>query len=109
LGIEGFDQPREVGERTGQPVYLIDDDHIDPAGSYFLEKPGKRGAVHRSSRIAAVVIAVSEQGPALVELALDVGFASFSLGIEAVEVLIQTLVGGFPRVDGAAKSLLCHR
>jgi len=74
-----------------------------------LEKPTKGWAIHRGPGIAAVVVAVSEQRPALVELALDVGFASFSLRIEAVEVLIQTLVGGFPRLDGTTKSLLCHR
>ena len=35
-------------------------------------------------------------------LAVDVGSAGFALGVEAVEALLQTLLGAFPRVDRAA-------
>jgi hypothetical protein len=31
LGVEDLDQPGKIGERTGEPVDLVDDD-IDPAG-----------------------------------------------------------------------------
>jgi hypothetical protein len=31
-GREQLNQPGEVGERAGQPIDLIDDDHIDPSG-----------------------------------------------------------------------------
>ena len=29
--IEELDQLREVGERSGQPVYLVDNDDVDPS------------------------------------------------------------------------------
>ena len=35
-------------------------------------------------------------------LALDVGFGGFALRLQGVEFLIESFLGGFPRVDGAA-------
>ena len=37
-------------------------------------------------------------------LALDIGFGGFPLGIEGVEFLLETVLGGFARVDGAAQT-----
>jgi hypothetical protein len=32
FGVEQFDQPGEIGERPREPVDLVDDDNVDPAG-----------------------------------------------------------------------------
>ena len=39
MGIEQFDQLCEVGQRSCQPVDLIDDDDIDLAGSDIVQQP----------------------------------------------------------------------
>jgi hypothetical protein len=44
---------------------------------------------HRAAGIAAVVVTISNQSPALV-LALDVALARLPLGVEGVEVLFAT-------------------
>ena len=33
MGVEEFDQLGKIGERTGQPVDLVDDDHVDPVSA----------------------------------------------------------------------------
>ena len=60
-------------------------------------------ALDRTARIAAIVIAVCDQRPAFVLLAHHVGGAGLALGIEAVERLVQTLLGRLARVDRAAQ------
>ena len=41
--------------------------------------------------------------PAFRPLAGDIGFAGLALGMQRVELLLQTLLGRFARVDGAAQ------
>jgi hypothetical protein len=36
--VEHLDQLCEVRERAGQPIDLIDDDHIDPPGLHIGQK-----------------------------------------------------------------------
>jgi hypothetical protein len=49
LSIEEFDEPRKIGERSGQPVDLVDDDDVDPAGPDIGEKGLKRLELARSA------------------------------------------------------------
>jgi hypothetical protein len=56
----------------------------------------------RPARDAAVVILIADQNPALGSLAGDVGLAGLSLGVQAVELLLQPFLGRLARVDGAA-------
>jgi hypothetical protein len=46
---------------------------------------------------------VGEGFPTLRGLALDVGLAGFPLGVQRVKFLLQSMLGGFPAVDGAAE------
>ena len=71
-----LDQLGEVGERAGQPIDLIDDDHVDPSRLHIGEQLLKRRPIHRPAGIAAVVVAIPDQSPALMRLALDVGLAT---------------------------------
>ena len=46
---------------------------------------------------------LGQQLPALRSLALDVGLAGLPLSIEGVELLIQSVLGRFAGIDGAAQ------
>ena len=70
--VEQLDQFGEVGERAGQPIDLIDDDYVDPSGLKVGQKLLQRWPVHRPAGIAAVVVMIPDQSPALMRLALDV-------------------------------------
>ena len=39
MGVEQFDQLGEVGERAGQPVDLVDNDHVDPSSANVVKQP----------------------------------------------------------------------
>ena len=85
MGIQCLDQLGEVGERAGQPIDLIDDNHVDPSRLDVDEQLLQRRPIHRPAGEAAVVVTIPNQSPALVRLALDVGLARLSLGIEGVK------------------------
>ena len=56
----------------------------------------------RAAGEAAVVVAVADEDPAFVLLALDVGQRRLALGVEGVELHVEALVGRDAGVDGAA-------
>ena len=60
--------------------------------------------IHRAAGEAAVVVAIPDQPPALMRLALDVGLGSLPLGVEGVEVLFEPLLGRDAGIDRAAQS-----
>src|SRR4029077_12106754 len=62
-------------------------------------------AVEGGSREAAIIIAVRNEAPALMRLALDIGLAGLALGIERVEGEIEIVLGRFAGVDRAALGL----
>ena len=39
MGVEELDQLGEVGERAGQPVDLVDKDHVDPVSANIVQQP----------------------------------------------------------------------
>jgi len=73
VGIEELDQLGEVGKRSRQPVYLVDDDDVDLAGANVVQQPLEVRPVGRPTRVAAVIIARLDQSPAGMGLALDIG------------------------------------
>src|ERR1700746_1625075 len=93
LGVEEFDQPGKIGERSGQPVDLVDDYDVDPAGSDIVKQTLKRGALDIAAGVSAILIAGSDQYPALVALAADEGFAGFALRGERIEFLLEPFLG----------------
>ena len=48
--IEQLDQLGEVGKRPGQPVDLVDDDHVDLAGPDIVQQLLDRRPLHRPAR-----------------------------------------------------------
>ena len=103
IGLEHLDQPGEVGERAGEPVDLVDDDHIDQPCLDIPEQALQCGPLQRGAGDAAIVVAVRHQHPAFRALAGDIGLAGLALGIERVELHVEALFRGFARVDGAAE------
>ena len=87
--IEQFDQLGEVGQRAGQAVDLVDDDDVDLAGPDILQQSLQGRAVGVAAGEAAIVIFGSDQRPAGMGLASDIGLGGIVLGIERVEVLLQ--------------------
>src|SRR5262249_61837289 len=59
-------------------------------------------SLHGGAGDATVIIHCRQARPTLVLLAADEGFASLALGIQGVEVLLETLLGGLARIDRAA-------
>ena len=68
MGVEEFDQLGKVGERAGQPVDLVDNDHVDPASPNVIEEPLEGWPVHRAAGVAAVVVVGPDQLPAFMSL-----------------------------------------
>src|ERR1700730_4071144 len=98
--IEQLDQLGEGGERAGEAVDLIDHHDGDLASPDIGQELLQGRAVEGGSREAAIVIAVWNQAPALMRLALDVGLAGLPLGIERVEFEIEIVLGRFAGVVG---------
>ena len=79
MGVEDLDQLGKIGERTGQPVDLVDHHDIDPARPHLGEQRLQGRAVERGSGQAAVIIVLGHQPPALAGLAADIGLTGFPL------------------------------
>ena len=105
MAVEQLDQLGEVRQRAGQAVDLVDDDDVDLAGSDVVQEPLQGRAVGLAAGVAAVIVSGSDQGPAGMGLAADIGLRGIILGVERVEVLLEPLVGRDAGVDGAADRL----
>ena len=102
MGVEDVDDFGEICQRPGQPVDLVDNDDLNPAGLDVLQKPLEGRPLHGAARQASVVIHVSKRDPSGVALAHDIGLASLPLSIERIEFQLEALVGRFSGVDRAA-------
>src|SRR5260370_57141 len=54
---------------------------------------------------STIVIAVTDQGPAGMGLALDIGRGRLVLRVQRVELLVEAMLGRNPRIDRAADRL----
>jgi len=93
VAVEDLDHFREVCERTGQAVDLIDQDHIDELVTNVGQQALQCQAFHAAAREPAVVISSLYQAPTFTGLALDERFARVSLRMERVEALLQSFLG----------------
>ena len=59
-----LDEPGEVGERPGEPVDLVDDDHADATGLDLGQQPVQRRTLQRAAGHTAIVEAVLGEDPA---------------------------------------------
>ena len=95
LHVKDLDEPGKIGERSGQPVDLVDDHDIDPASPDIGEQALQRGPLQIAAGEPAIIITGLRQHPAFVLLAADVGLTGFALRGQRVEFLLQPLLGGF--------------
>ena len=111
LRVVGIDRDPQALELAGERLAHFGErftgihttyDHIDQAVLDVGQKLLEAGPFQRPARDAAVVILIADQHPALGALAGDVGLAGLSLGMQAVEFLLQPFLGGLARVDRAA-------
>ena len=102
LPVQRLDDAGEVRQRPGQPVDLVDDDHIDQPLAQIGQQPLQGRSLHRAAREAAIVVSGLHQLPAFMGLTLYIGLAGLPLGIEGVERLLQPLLRRLPGIDRAA-------
>jgi hypothetical protein len=100
--LEHLHHAREVEERARQAVDLVDDHHVDLAAVDVLHEALQRRAVEVPAGEPAIVVARRERGPALGGERADVVVGRLALRVERVEVHVEPLARGLPRVDGAA-------
>jgi hypothetical protein len=100
--VQHLDDPGEVEQGTGQAIDLVDHHAVHLAGLDVRQQALEGRAVHVGAGVAAVVVLGGERRPALACLAADVGLGRLALGVQGVEGLVQALLGGLARVDGAA-------
>ncbi len=78
-------------------------------GRDVREQPLQRGAFGVATGEPAIVIVFRYQHPAFRALTGDVGLAGVALGIQRVELPVETLLRAFAGVDGAAAFEHRHR
>src|SRR6516165_2202542 len=100
--IEDLDDLGKIGERTGQPVDLVDDNGIYPTRRDVGEQPLQSRPIDRRAGEPAVIITPAQAHPAFVALAGDKGLAGLALRKQRIEFLFEPLFRGFAGVDGAA-------
>ena len=99
--FEQIDEPDEVGQRTGEPVELVDYDHVYEPLLHGAQKTRQVRPVEVAAGVAAVVVALRKLGPVSVALRADVGRADVTLHLEAVELQIESVAHALSGVDRA--------
>jgi hypothetical protein len=97
--LEHLDHPREVGQTPGQAVNLVDHHDVDSPRLDVGQQTLQRRALGVAAGVAGVVVVVGHRNPALDPLAGDVSMPRFLLGIDGVELLVETFVRGYPAID----------
>src|SRR5258706_10873900 len=95
----------EISQRPGQEVDFVDDDDVNLSGADIVEQLLKVGTVGGPAGVSPIVIARTDQSPAGMGLAFDVGGSGLVLRVQRVELLVEPLLGRDPRVDRAADGL----
>ena len=90
-------------KRPAQAVDLVDHHDVDLVRLDIGQQALEGRTLQRGARDAAVIVAVGHQKPAFGLLAGHIGLAGLALGIEAVELLLQALLGRLAGVDRAAE------
>ncbi len=71
--VEQLDELGEVGQRPGQPVDFVDNDHVDLAGPHVRKEPPQRRSLSIAAREPAIIVSGTQQAPAGMRLAADIG------------------------------------
>ena len=107
--LEGKEPSKAARKGTRQPVHLVEHDDVYPRIFNVRQQPLQCGALHATAGVAPVIIRCLDDFPSFVLLARDIGLAGLPLGMERVELLVQTFLGRFAGIDGAADRMLVIR
>ena len=105
LGIEQLDQLGKISQRAGQTVDLVHHHNIDLAVAHVRQQRLQGWPGQRCTGQAAVVIAVRQQAPAFMGLALDISLTGLALGIQRGESEVEVMLARLAGIDGAAREL----
>ncbi len=103
MTLEGLDQLEEVEHRAGEPINLVDQDHVDFAGFNISQQALKGRALQRASGDSTIVVAILDRKPPLGALTYYIGLAGLALGIQRVELHIEAFLGRLAGVDRATQ------
>ena len=87
-----------TGARVVALAYLL-------AGLDVGDEPLQGRPLYRAAGIPSVIIQRWQRPPAFVSLGQDKGRASFALGVQRIERLLQTLLGRFAGIDRTTNPL----
>ena len=107
--VKELNEPDKIRQRAGQPVDLVDHDHIDFARAHILEQPLQRRSLGIAAGEAAIAVVASQQRPARMGLTSDIGLSGIVLGIQRIEVLFEPSIARYPGVDGRTHLPGCGR
>ena len=82
ISVKQLHELREVGERPGQAIHLVDDHDVDPALPDGGEQLLEARAIQAAAGEAAIVIMIPDRFPAFMSLALDVSLSGLSLSMK---------------------------
>ena len=99
--LERLHHPGEVQQRPAQTVHLVHDHRVDLAGFDVPQKACQSRTIRIGAGKSPVVISVRQTHPAGTLLTGNVGFGRFPLGVERIELLVQTFAGTLAGVDRA--------
>ena len=105
MTVEQFDELGKVSERARQAIDLVDDYDVDLSRLNVSQQTLESWSIGRTAGEAAVIVAIADQGPGRMDLASNVGFRSFVLGVERVEVLVESQFRGDAGVDRTTNGL----
>src|SRR5262249_23968502 len=91
--LECLHQPCKVEQRTAESVDTMSQHTIDLPSLDIGRESLECRAVEIAAAIATVVVAGSKRSPTSMGLAVDVCFGGFPLGIERIEILIESFLG----------------
>jgi len=103
VSLKDFEQLGEVQERAAQPIDLLDHDTRDLSSLDVSDWSPRRRTLDVPSH-ETDVITVGQALPALPDLTLDARFARFALGVERVEILLNSILNRLAGVDRAGHS-----
>ena len=112
MRVEGLHHLGEVAKRAGQPIDLVDHNHIDQSLVEISHQSLQGGTFHRSAREAAVVVSGFDQPPAFAGLAPDESFTCLALCMQRIKLLLQPFFRRLAGVNSAALNgpfILLHR
>src|SRR6266849_10765603 len=103
MPLEDIHQPSKIQQGSAQPIDFVDHYAIDSSGFHIRNQFLQPWSVEIAARVTAVVVMLGDHGPAHMPLAQNICFGTFSLCLERIERLVQSIFGRFPCVDSTAQ------